>query len=1205
MKQFFFFCVLSTCYLSNLPWTQSQSNVWKSITYDEIAPLGNVRIQVQKAQNYQCDFNLLRQHIHQAPWEEPDGWSYSLEIPNPEGEIQRFFIKKYRYAEQPFMDKFPGIETFLGVMVNQKGEIIPGTHIRGDYTYHGFHAMVHTQQGGSWFVDPIIHQNTKYYQVYWKKDFQRKETTPWRCDLDHWTEYQGGATPLDPKLTSEIRGTTSGPISLRTYQLALSNTGEYAIYHGGTVNAVSSEEVTAINRVNSVLEKEVAIRVILIANNDVLINLDPVIDGYTNGNTGLMINENPDIINGKIPSNSYDYGHVFGTNGGGLAQLQSICSNSKARGVTCHPFPENDPFYIDYVCHEMGHQFGGNHTFNLCDDQNESESTAYEPGSGSTIMSYSGLCGPNNIQSESGDYYHVNTIREIIEFSRIGGGNSCATIIPTNNTEPTPIILCPGNLVLPMGTYLQLWGTGTDAEEKSLYYCWEEFDLGPKSQLGNPQGNAPTYRSFLPTLDTVRTLPALQKIIVNSFDKSEVIPMHARQLKFKLSVRDYHPGGGGTTFDQVNYTVTDQAGPFKITAPLGIQGTWKGGDVYLLKWSVNNTDIAPINIKNVRILLSTDNGYHFDVVLNANTPNDGEEWINIPVISTTKARIKVESIGSIFFAMNTNPITILPSPNPGFSIQLDKYSGKACLPQKFNIPGTFISQGGFNEAVTILLPTDLPAGVTMTSTKSSLSPGDNFELNLDFPANIAVNAFTTLIKFYTAVGDTITRELHFDVTSFVFDDLSILSPVQGSNEATNLVSYSWTSAIHAEKYRLEVSADPDFDPLFESQELTTTTFKSNSILKDNTLYYWRILPINSCGTGAGPIGTFHTQVINCKQVTKTQTITITQSGQPSIASQLFIPDQGKVNIIRLPHITGGHSNFKDLQFILQSPQGTTAEILSNICGTYSGNFDFGSDDDSPILTACPPKNITAKPFEKFIKFKDENLQGTWKLLVNDQKAGDGGKLESWTMEYCSSVSFNPPSLIKNDTLHVKPLGQANVSSNVLIVTDPDNTPNQLKYRVVDLPRFGILRNFGVPLKIGDTYTQADVDHGDLNYLSTDGTAKNDDFLFVCEDPQGGWIPLTQFNILLDPSVSTWNLVDHAQFYLYPQPASQSFTLRSKDSGSHIVELEIVHVTGQTVQFIPQYAPGASVDIQSFPSGMYYVMIKDGKNVYRKELLIQR
>jgi len=176
-------------------------------------------------------------------------------------------------------------------------------------------------------------------------------------------------------------------------------TGEYSIYHGGTTADALAAMNASITRINGVFENELAISLQIIPNNTDIIFLNPNTDSYNNSEGFEMLDQNQATLDRIIGSSNYDIGHVFSTwAGGGVAHLAGVCdSRYKAQGVTGSREPEGDFFDIDFVAHEFGHQFGANHTFNgtreACGGINRSLPSAVEPGGGTTIMAYAGICG--------------------------------------------------------------------------------------------------------------------------------------------------------------------------------------------------------------------------------------------------------------------------------------------------------------------------------------------------------------------------------------------------------------------------------------------------------------------------------------------------------------------------------------------------------------------------------------------------------------------------------------------------------------------------------------------------------------------------------------------------------------------------------------------------------------------------------------------
>lgn len=590
--------------------------------------------------------------------------SWILELPMPDGEMERFSVLNSPVMAPALAARYPQIQVFAGQGVDS-----PEATVRFDMTPQGFHAMI-LKEGETVYIDPYHPGVRDEVIAYTRKAFYR--TTSKQAEGCMALDAPQSASPqmgLKPGSGKEVKVMGRSAIAanradngsqLRTYRLALACTGEYAQFHGGTVSSVLAAMNTSMARVNGIFERDVCLTMELVANNDQLVFLNSGSDPYTNSNGSAMLSQNINTCNSVIGSANYDIGHVFSTGGGGVAYLQSPCGGSKAGGVTGQGAPVGDPFDVDYVAHEMGHQYGGNHTQN--NSCNRASSAAYEPGSASTIMGYAGICAPN-LQSNSDDHFHNHSINEMISFTVNGNGNTCSVKTPTGNGLPTVSAGSDG-LVVPISTPLELTATGSDPDGDAVTYNWEEYDLGPSTATGdnnltNPSGNQPIFRSFSSTSSPTRTLPRIQDLVNNTTTIGEHLPTYSRQLNFKCSIRDNRAGGGGFSDDLKTMSVTANAGPFLVQAPNG-GGTVVGNSMLAVTWDVAGTDGNGVNCSSVDIYLSTDGGYTFPTMLVAGTPNDGSASVLVPNLTTSQARIKVKASNNVFFDISNANFSITP-----------------------------------------------------------------------------------------------------------------------------------------------------------------------------------------------------------------------------------------------------------------------------------------------------------------------------------------------------------------------------------------------------------------------------------------------------------------------------------------------------------------------------------------------------------------
>ena len=230
--------------------------------------------------------------------------------------------------------------------------------------------------------------------------------------------------------------TATAGTQLRTYRLALLTDPTYATYFGGAAN-VTAAKVTLINRVTQVYEDETSIRLVLINSTDKL-NLNTAaqmtgLNGPCGGSAcfsasqaaacaSSTLSRNRVVIGLLAGASNFDIGHIaLGLNGGGIASLGVVGTSAKAQGCTGIPTPVGDYYAVDYVAHEMGHQFAGNHTFNgitaNCATSNRNALTSVEPGSGSSIMAYAGICGTDDLQTHSDAYWSQRSFDEITAYT--------------------------------------------------------------------------------------------------------------------------------------------------------------------------------------------------------------------------------------------------------------------------------------------------------------------------------------------------------------------------------------------------------------------------------------------------------------------------------------------------------------------------------------------------------------------------------------------------------------------------------------------------------------------------------------------------------------------------------------------------------------------------------------------------------------------
>ncbi len=622
-----------------------------------------------------------------------------LEFPNSEGELTKFRVYESPILHPDLAAKYPKIKTYAAQGVDD-----PTATMRFSITQFGLHTMTLSGTRSAVYIDPYNEDRTQYI-VYDRKALAGNENLiDFECLTDEGYHFDTNRN------TENIYNDTDDQ-KLRTYRLAQSCTAEYGnIFAGAGTDAEKKANIQAqmaitINRVNEIYERDLAISLEFISNNDLLIyhgdiNTDPWNNEW---NTTTQ-----NTIDNTIGDANYDIGHNFNTTGGGNAGcIACVClTGQKGSGYTGRSDPTGDPFDIDYVAHEMGHQFGGYHTMNTC-SRSGNGMTEVEPASGSSIMGYAGICD-TNVQMNSDAHFNYVNIRDISANVQPDGNSTCGTITNLANNPPTAD--AGSDYTIPQGTAFVLKGVATDMDGiASLTYNWSQNDTERAPTNGSPLSTwdeGPLYRAKLPIISPQRYLPQFGDVLAGNLSPTwEMTPTVSRNMEFSFIVRDNDVFGGQTATDLMSVTVDGNSGPFRVTSQISPE-SWDAGTNQTITWDIVGTDIAPVNASSIDVYITPDNGATF-IEVASGIPNTGSYIITVPTgITTTEGRIMLKASNSIYYAINSANLHIQET---NFVVNFENSIQNVCPYSEAIYNFTYTTFNNFSET-TVFSATGNPQG---------------------------------------------------------------------------------------------------------------------------------------------------------------------------------------------------------------------------------------------------------------------------------------------------------------------------------------------------------------------------------------------------------------------------------------------------------------------------------------------------------------
>ena len=979
-------------------------------------------------------------------------------FPSTEGKMIRFEVREKSNFSSALAAKFPDIRAYRGYSLDH-----PQMKVYFSFSGAGLQATVVDTAARTKTTIKSISGTSDSYIAYSRLS-AAKPREPLVCSTPQSSRSSSKVAKTGKSLVELTEKTSSlvgfsDESTLTTYRLAVAVNGQYTEFHGGTVESALAAINTTLTELNFIFETDLGMRLELIDDNDLIVytdsETDPFQDDPSNLN-GTMNGELQVVLDSVIGSENYDVGHIFsGIGGGGNAgAIGAFCDDDvKGSAWSASSQPEGSEF-VNLVAHEMGHQLGANHTFSM---RTEGTGVNVEPASGTTIMSYAGT-GEDNVAFFADNYYHNVSILQGLSYLK---AQSCHVNQDIDNTVPSVAPL--KDYTIPVGTPFVLTGSATDVDENDvLTYTWEQVDNGlvPSSVFGPENNQGANFRSLPPSENPTRYFPLITSVVsgdltlTNPYVGStwETLSSVPREFNFAFTARDNALGGGGVASARTKITVVDSGGAFSVTSQ-------ENGQLYLaaseqtITWALAGTDAAPILTDLVNIRLSVDGGLTYPYTLAENINNDGSHTVFLPDVVTSAARVRVDAVDNVYYAINARDFSIT---RDDIVLTYDELDYAVCNNESTTASLIYETSSSFSDTA-IFSTLNAPSGMSVGFSPLSAS-ANNTAVEVTFSAtnDIVPNTYPVEVS---AISDLRTQSLTFNISTYssIFTPVVLALPINESVLTGLTTKLEWQQQNNAVSYLAEVATDVSFNDIVFSSS-THSSFTSVTGLQRETQYYWRVTPVNSCGL-ADVSTAFSFTTPNLFQA-ETLPVTIRSDEPTSVSSTLSISENLVITDINVG-VDVSHTYVAELIVTLESPAGSVVTLLSqdtclNPDNSSGSDINAVFDDDGSDLvcgSSSPVVSGIIRPQQGNLDtFNNQSTQGNWILTITDIFSGDGGSLDNFTLEISTDGTYvNKAPIALAQAVEGTPQNAIEVSLGAI---DPENQP--LTFSLVDTPSQGQL-----------------------------------------------------------------------------------------------------------------------------------------------------
>jgi subtilisin-like proprotein convertase family protein/photosystem II stability/assembly factor-like uncharacterized protein len=652
----------------------------------------------------------------------------------------------------------------------------------------------------------------------------------------------------------------------------------------------------------------------------------------------------------------------------------------------------------------------------------------------------------------------------------------------------------------------------------------------------------------------------------------------------------------------------------------GITSVWytsNGG----VTWKNKEGDLPDMPVKCIlqnplapnEVILGTELGIWSTKNFNEDSPvwvssNNGMRDVKVVDLDLRTAD---NSILATTFGRGTFTGQFTSTTDPTFTLTPAASSATSCKPNDAVYSFDFKVLGSYSSATTFST-SGLPSGATDTFNSNNLSANTTVMLTIANLGTIAGGTYTFTLTG-TGGGKTISKDLILHLNENSLGSSSTISP---ANQATNIDSsgatFSWNATTGATEYDIDIATDAGFNTIVETGTTTNTTYTLSNNLNNQTVYYWRVRGKNSCATGSyAPTQNFQTVPNNtCSSSTNNTPVGIPDgvgantAGTPAtsiitLSNNITISD---VNIT----LDISHTYIQDIVISIIAPDNTEVILFNRECAGENNIQVTYDDQASATITCAQPVTGTAKPTNPLSAFNGKNSNGDWTLKVVDYYNGDSGTINSWSLETCFANSIIN-SKLTNNVMTVGTNSTYTIAQADVLAISVGSTAAEQKFMVTELPQKGIIKLNNIGLNLGDTFTQNDINLGNVAYTNSSSVSTTDFFKVDVTNATGGFLADQQISFNIDSALAVDDeFFEKTGISVFPTISDGNFLIQST---AYIgkTEIALYNISGQRVYYknLDFNSLGLKeINATNLSSGVYILKIQSDNRLGSKKLIIK-